>query len=85
MGDKGWVGAPLVKFDDCLLSGSHRYAASEYLGIDVPVVDLFDVFSLDEASVLELVQGMDSWQAEVTYLAFEANAELARELGMDIH
>ena len=81
---EGWVGAPLVKFDDCLLTGSHRYAAARELELNVPVVDLFDVFCVDEDEVTEIVESMGVWEIEVTRLAIEDNAALAEELGMDI-
>jgi ParB-like chromosome segregation protein Spo0J len=84
MSVNGWVGSPLVKFDDCLLTGSHRYAAARHVGLDIPVVDLFDVFCVDQDEVIELIQTLDVWQVEVTHLAIEDNAEIAAELGMDI-
>jgi hypothetical protein len=85
MGKNGWIGAPLVKFDNQLMTGAHRYAAAVEVGLDVPVVDLFDVFCVDQDDVSELIQDLDFWQVEVTRLAIEDDAELAAELGMDIH
>lgn len=85
MSVSGWVGAPLVKFEECLLTGGHRYAAARHIGLDVPVVDLFDVFCVDQDEVIDLIQDLDFWQGEVTRLAIEDNAEIAAELGMDIH
>lgn len=81
----GWIGSPLVKFEDSLLTGCHRYFAAREVGIDIPVVDLFDVFCVDQDEVIDLVQDLDFWQVEVTRLAIEDNAEIAAELGMDIH
>jgi hypothetical protein len=85
MSADGWVGAPLVKFEECLLTGCHRYAAARHLGLQIPVVDLFDVFCVDQEEAIELIQDSDCWQIEVTRLACEDNAEIAAELGMDIH
>lgn len=85
MATNGWVGAPLVKFEGCLLVGSHRYYAAREVGIKVPVVDLFDVFCVDEDEVINVIQSEDSWPVIVTQMAIEDNAEIAAELGMDIH
>jgi ParB-like chromosome segregation protein Spo0J len=85
MTENGWVGAPLVKFDGYLLTGSHRYFAACELGLEIPVVDLFDVFCVDQDEVIAVVQGSDNWQREVTQLAIEDNTEIAADLGMDIH
>lgn len=47
----GWVGAPLVAWDTHLLTGAHRFAAVDRLSredrahIDMPVVDIRDVFA----------------------------------------
>ena len=53
MKENGWIGAPLVAWGSHLVTGSHRYEAARLLEIDVPVVQLDDVFaeaglSLDE-------------------------------------
>lgn len=85
MSCKGWIGVPLVKFEGSLLTGSHRYFAARELDKDIPVVDLFDVFSIDQDEAIELVKSLDNWQIELTRLAIEDNAELAAELGMDSH
>lgn len=44
----GWIGAPLVVWGECLLTGSHRYAAAMSLGwqhTDIPTVAVEDVFA----------------------------------------
>lgn len=45
---RGWRGAPLVKWGNDLITGSHRYAACKHLGwrdTDIPVIDIEDVFA----------------------------------------
>lgn len=81
----GWQGAPLVKYDQCLLTGSHRYEAARQVGIEIPVVDLLDAFALDEEEVIDLVSSLDYWQVEVCHLAREADLDLAEALGIDWH
>ena len=42
----GWQGAPLVTWgEDDLLTGVHRYAAAQRVGIEVPMIDLEDIFA----------------------------------------
>lgn len=80
----GWVGAPLVKFDDQLLTGSHRYRAAELAELDhIPVVDYKDVFCVDDAD--EIVNDCELWVVELTYAALDSDPEIAEELGMDAH
>lgn len=44
MVENGWQGAPLVVWGDGLITGVHRYAAAQEAGIEVPTVNLEDVF-----------------------------------------
>jgi hypothetical protein len=44
MKENGWRGAPLVRLDDQLLTGSHRFAAAKELDIKIPTIELRDVF-----------------------------------------
>jgi ParB-like nuclease domain len=83
MVENGWVGAPLVKYGNQLLTGSHRFAAAKASGTPVMVVDLMDVFCIDEEDLL-IALSWDCWEIEVTRLAREDNAEIFAELGMDI-
>jgi arsenate reductase-like glutaredoxin family protein len=39
----GWVGRPILVVDDKALTGVHRLAAAEELGLDVPVYSLDDL------------------------------------------
>ena len=42
----GWVGPPLVKWGEYdLITGAHRYTVARELGLDVPTVDLEDLFA----------------------------------------
>jgi len=84
MGAKGWCGGPLVKLDSDLLTGSHRWSAAKQLEIDCPVVDVRDIFSLDEED-FNYAMLEDCWQFELTRLCWESDQILAQELGMDIH
>lgn len=45
MRKRGWIGAPLVLWDDILLTGTHRYAAARRVGIEVPTIDVTEVFA----------------------------------------
>jgi ParB-like chromosome segregation protein Spo0J len=81
----GWVGAPLVKFDSLLLTGSHRYEAAKEAGIAIPVVDLLDIFCIDD-EVAELIEeGSGCLEVELTRLAIADDPAIAAELGMDIY
>jgi hypothetical protein len=46
--DRGWQGAPLVVDGDQLLTGTHRYAACQVLGLlddEIPTVEIAEVFA----------------------------------------
>jgi hypothetical protein len=82
----GWVGAPLVYFDDHLMTGSHRYRAAELAGLEtIPCVNYSDVFCVDADEVDEIVRNQDNWVVELTYLALDSDPEIAKYLGMDAH
>jgi len=40
----GWQGAPLVADGECLLTGSHRYAACKAVEVKPEVVDIRDIY-----------------------------------------
>lgn len=43
----GWQGPPLVKDGECLITGTHRYAAAQELGwsdYEIPTVELAQLF-----------------------------------------
>ena len=47
MQKRGWQGAPLVRWDNYLITGVHRHAAAKKLGwedSDIPTVPIEDVF-----------------------------------------
>lgn len=88
MSVRGWVGTPLVRFDDKLMTGSHRYQAALDAGMtEVPVVNYMDVFTVDESEATEIVRNSpnDYWVVELTELALDSDPEIAKELGMDAH
>jgi hypothetical protein len=89
----GWVGAPLVIWDDeYLITGSHRYAAAMELGWDeseIPTIELAEVFA--EA-------GLDFEQLHAEYgyptidehgmlvaLLNELPEEIREKYGIDLH
>lgn len=41
----GWMGAPLVSWCDFLITGSHRYAAAQAVGIEVPTIEIDEVYA----------------------------------------
>lgn len=82
----GWVGAPLVKFDDNLLTGSHRYRAARLSELaTIPVVDYKDVFCVDADEIDEIVAESDDWVVKLSAEALESDPEIAKELGIDAH
>jgi ParB-like nuclease domain len=82
----GWVGAPLVYFDDQLMTGSHRYRAAELAGLEtIPCVKYSDVFCVDAADVDNVVRNHDDWVVELTALALGSDPKVAEYLGMDAH
>lgn len=83
----GWIGGPIVKLGDQLLTGSHRFAAALAAGLtEIPVIEFFDAFPLvDEGEAIEIVQTQDPWVVDLTRLATLAHPEVAAELGMDAH
>ena len=53
---KGWVGMPIVIWDDKALTGVHRIAAAEIAEIRPETIDLADVFAEDGADFDEAVE-----------------------------
>jgi hypothetical protein len=85
MQENGWVGAPLVRLDGQLLTGSHRYAAARAAGLtEIPTVEYQDVFCVDSEEI-EDAMTEDNWVVILSYLALDSDPEIAAELGMDAH
>lgn len=93
---QGWIGAPLVAlrpisagYSPQAVTGSHRYAAAETLGIDIPVV------WLDDLCEEHGVDFHDFWaDAQEAELDTEATiirvldllpAEVREHYGLDLH
>jgi len=89
----GWVGAPLVIWDDeFLITGAHRYAAAMELGwaeSEIPTIELAEVFA--EAGL-----DFDALHAEYDYptigehsllveLLKELPEEIREKYGIDLH
>lgn len=84
----GWVGAPLVKYDEQLMTGSHRYEAACIVGLDtIPVVDYKDIFSTEytDDELDDIVADEHSWVVDLTQIAHKSDPEIAAELGLDAH
>lgn len=89
----GWVGAPLVAWDELLVTGVHRYAATQALdwsNYEIPMVELADLFAEQGLDLDALVAEID---ADGTLQPYAILCELVRELpdatlaeyGIDIH
>jgi hypothetical protein len=86
----GWQGSPLVVHEGHLLNGSHRYAAACQVRIndytfEPKIVELADIFDLDEIEDLDLIVEGCGWQLEVTETIRKIDPALCEEYGLDIH
>ncbi len=89
----GWTGAPLVAWDDYLLTGAHRYAAAQLAGIedrDIPVIDIRELAAehghdFDAICVDEDCDGIDANAALVRVLARVLTPEQRDAYGIDLH
>lgn len=88
----GWQGAPLVVMDRVnLMTGSHRYAATQALGWDdddVPTIELADIFAdagldLDATMAIEDCDGVDS--ANLAHVTNALPAAVREQYGIDIN
>lgn len=87
----GWVGAPLVAWGECLLTGAHRFAAVELLerqdraSIDIPTVDISELAEDWEVICAEVdCDGIDS--PNLSEALDRALTQQQRdEYGIDIH
>lgn len=87
----GWVGAPLVVWDDALLTGVHRYAAAmslDWTDAEVPTIAVEDVFAeagLDFAAVCAEEMCDDSNSADLVYVLNVLPAAVRDAYGIDLH
>lgn len=47
MKNNGWIGAPIVVWDDTLVTGNHRYAACQEIDMEPETIELSEVFEED--------------------------------------
>lgn len=84
----GWRGAPLVRWGDGLVTGTHRYHAANAAEICIPVVDLEDLFEeagLDFAA-LWAANGEPTYGEDGMVWLINGLPEAVRdEYGIDIH
>lgn len=89
--ENGWQGAPLVKWDDNLLTGVHRYEACRELEMhddDIPTIDIEDVFEEAGLDFEELHAEYDYptlYDAMFVELIQELPAAIINKYGIDIH
>ena len=50
----GWVGAPLVVEGDQLINGTHRYIAARNLEIEIPTIELEELYIMAGLDMLEI-------------------------------
>lgn len=85
----GWIGAEVVVAGDQALTGSHRLAAAEEAGTDVPIVDIADLTATYGHSWTELLADFDwsdrPWYDAAARLADYLPADVIEYYGLDIH
>jgi len=87
----GWTGAPLVTWDDQLLTGSHRYAAAKAAGLqdpELPVEDIEDIFAdhdLDFAAEYEMAGEPDIGSVGFIRILELLPQGVRDEYGLDMH
>lgn len=92
MAANGWVGAPLVCWDDNLLTGTHRYAAAtrvlEWSDRDIPTISIYDVFAAEGLDWDAVVEEECPWWQRMTDLEDALNrlsAEGRATYGIDLN
>lgn len=87
MTSAGWVGAPLVAFGDDLITGTHRYAAALAADIEIPVIQLADLFAaagLDLGQTCEEEDAFDTRDGNFKFVANTLPSDLLEEYGIEI-
>ena len=87
----GWQGAPLVVCGDQLITGTHRYAATQELGWadhDIPTIELAELFEMAGLDMAEVhaEHGCPTLDdpAFAEFLG-ELPADIREEYGIDLH
>lgn len=86
----GWQGAPLVVEGDRLLTGTHRYAACQLLGMgdgEIPTIAVADLFAeagLDFAATFA-DEDRGDWYHAMVWTLEALPAAVRDEYGIDIH
>lgn len=88
----GWLGAPIVVIDGHIaITGSHRLAAAEFVGLDVPTVDLDELLAAHGTSLADLdeeygtLPGDELHYEVVTRLDYHLPADVVDHYGLDAH
>lgn len=94
MATEGWIGAPvvIVEREDAMplaITGSHRLAAAEVVGIDAPAINFRDVFAeagidYDTAIGQYLDEGFELYDA-IVRVTNELPATTIDYYGLDAH
>lgn len=85
----GWVGAPVVVWDDAYqITGVHRAAAADLAGIEMETIDLSAVFAEDGADWFAAVETYNAgdgsyWTTDVEPMIEMLSAEIKAKYGID--
>lgn len=82
--ESGWIGCPLVADGEQLLTGAHRYQAAKELGLDIPVIDIRDIFKPYEA-LMEEEGNPDFSSRDFVYVIGKIPNDIKGVYGIDIH
>ena len=94
MKTNGWAGAPIVivEREDAIplaITGSHRLVAAEFVGIDVPTVELRDLFAAEgidyDAAIGEYLEAGFPLYDAIVRITDELPADLIEYYGLDAH
>jgi hypothetical protein len=86
----GWQGAPIVNLGGQLITGSHRFAACQEVGLNPLVVDILDIIDVEfddlmgEYGLGSAEEALEDLPMFCELLRTE-RPELASYLGIDIH
>ncbi|MGW4425795.1 hypothetical protein [Streptosporangium sp. NPDC004631] len=82
----GWTGAPIVGRVDWAqaITGSHRIPAAALAGVDVPVVDIFDLADATGIDLDDLIATYGGLEEALPAFCAEVPADIAEAYGLDI-
>ncbi len=89
MSRDGWQGPPLVCDGDQLLTGAHRYVAARAVGIEIPTIEIRDVFTaagldfdeIHEAAGCPTIDQWSDWEWILHHLPRQVREEYGIDLG----